>query len=189
MTEENKVTLQTVENTPQEAEVAPMRVREPVKVGGGAVVITHDDQDKEPEATVDSRTTHLTNAKLPSRVANRTRGLVSVLPPKDSKEDIERVGDKEEMQEVSYEEYMKSKQSAITNPGTNAGISATQRVNDLVGKSAQEARLVLDDMKANRQLVSYRFVPIGMPMSLEVEPGRVQVLVDASKRVIDVNVS
>lgn len=95
----------------------------------------------------------------------------------------------EEMEEVKFADFDKTQESALTQAGTSAAKSATEIVRDLIGGSATKAKEVLEEMHQKKLVSSYRFVPIGQPMTMEVAPGRVQVLIDAAKRVIDIQIS
>jgi hypothetical protein len=174
----SKMTMKRVEGETEEP-VAPMKVRTPKKAGGGSVVVFDEGESNLPIEVLPNATT---------AVSDKMKDIVSVKAPEDSPEMKASLGPRE-MQEISYEEYVKSRQVALTNPSINEVDDATKRVNDLIGKDAHKARDVLEDMRGKKQLVSYRFLPIGMPMSMEVEPGRVQVLVDAAKKVVDISIS
>jgi hypothetical protein len=167
--ENNKMVMKKIEDGPYEE--SNLQVKTAVK--SGDAIVMNDEANNPPVANPNDTT----------MVSNKTTGVVSVFAPEDSREV------KAEMEEISYEDYIKSKQVGLTSPNMTEAKSATQRVHDLVGKTAENARSVLEDMANKKQVASFRFIPIGMPMSMELEPGRVQVVCDASKKVIDVSIS
>jgi len=97
--------------------------------------------------------------------------------------------EQDDMEEVSYNDYVKMTESALTSKNSNQEMSAKQKILDLIGKSADYVKDALESMVREKAIVEYRFVPIGMPATMEVAPGRVQVLIDSTKRVIDVQIS
>ena len=67
--------------------------------------------------------------------------------------------------------------------------SLTDKVDALLGKTAKEAIGVLSEMKKAKEIASFRLVPMGQAMTMEVIPGRVQLLLDAKETVITVEIS
>lgn len=102
------------------------------------------------------------------------RGIYSA-PPEDK------------MEEVSYQDYMKSKEVDLTSP--SKAQSTIDKLRDLIGKTADVAQVVLEELKNKKALANYRFIPIGGIATMELQPGRVQLLVDHQKKIVDVNIS
>jgi hypothetical protein len=151
-------------------ESSKLKVNEVKKRGDFVVVEDTSDDDKE---VVSAKTSP--KASIKTHEINNT---ITVHAPKD-----------EEMEEVSYKDYLKSKEVALTSPNEEEAQSATTTILNLRGQTAEQARSVLADMKEKKQIAEFRFIPIGMPMSMEVDPGRVQVLCDANKKVVDISIS
>jgi hypothetical protein len=139
----------------------------PVKTGSGAVVFNPAEDALSDDTVLPKSNT--------AKIAKDVTGTISVSAPA------------EEMQEVSFNDWQKGQESALTSPGA-AAQSATDMVKNLVGKSADAAKSVLDELVTSKHVSSFRFVSIGAPMTMDVAPGRVQLVLDAMKRVIDVQI-
>lgn len=146
-------------------EVVKMTVRQPVKTGGG-VIVASGDEDEIVAPTAES---------APTPHVDLSRGTVSVSPP--------------EMEEVSYEEWAADQAVAVASPDTAVSATPNEVLQTIVGESKAFAEKVLEGMKADRQITEYRLMPMGMPMTMDVKPGRVQALMDATGKVITVEVS
>ena len=175
MTEENNITVlkRADEGAYKDTD---FQVKTAMKAGDGVIVMQDENQNEniEVKATTDNNTTV---------VADKVTNFTSVHAPDNTDEE------EAQMEEVSYEDYIKSKQVAINSPNAAESENPTKRVQAIIGQSADAAKKVLDDMMDKKQIASFRFIPIGMPFSMEIEPGRVQVLCDASRKVIDVSIS
>lgn len=139
----------------------------PVQAFGGTFVVAGDDPESTPET---SSALHQVTTPV------RNNGVVSAIAPEQGEQ---------EMEEVSYEEWAESQKSDLS----EGKLSPTQLVKELVGKSVATAENLLGLMKQRGEITEYRVVPIGAPMSMEVQPGRVQVLSDHAGNVVDVEIS
>jgi len=90
-----------------------------------------------------------------------------------------------EMEEVSYDDFSKSNSSDL---GSDSA-SSTKMVKDLIGKSVEFATELLTKMKTEGKVSSFRIVPIGMPMTMDFQPGRVSALKDTNGNIVDVEIS
>lgn len=142
----------------------------PVKTPSGAVLVMGGEKDEQEVAAPVSKPV------VAGNLSKGTSGMIAMNAPAD-----------DEMEEVSFEELQKSQKSDLTGP--QAEKTATQIINDLIGKGANAAKEVLEGFLSSKKITSYRIVPIGQPMTMDISPGRVQVLIDAQKRVIDIQIS
>lgn len=154
----------------EEQSASKLVVRQPVKTGTGVVVMSGDeDKVSQPESSEETQ---------PQIDLNR--GVVSVSPPNALEE---------EMEEVSYETWLAEQNVDVASDDPSVAANPNQLIQAIIGKSKDVAQKVLDKMKEDRQISDFRFIPIGMPMTMELNPGRVQVLTDAGGRVISVEIS
>lgn len=91
--------------------------------------------------------------------------------------------DDDEMEEVSYEDWASSQKSVLAD-----GEDVKAQVENLVSLDQTEAEKVLSDLEKNGKITSYRIMPMGAPFTFDVSPGRVQVLLDATKKVIQTQI-
>lgn len=89
----------------------------------------------------------------------------------------------DEMEEVSYEEWAKAESSDLSK-----GVDLRSELDNLVSMDEEEAKKKLIDLKDKGRISSYRIMPIGAPFTFDVIPGRVQVLIDAAKKVIQTHI-
>lgn len=141
----------------------------PVKTPSGAVLVMGGEKDEQETASV-------SKPVVAGNLTKGTSGMIAMNAPAD-----------DEMEEVSFEELQKSQKSDLT--GEQAEKTAQQVINDLIGKGANAAKEILEGFLSSKKITSYRIVPIGQTMTMDVSPGRVQVLIDAQKRVIDIQIS
>jgi len=146
-------------------EQAAKNVR-PVSAFGGTFVVVGDEDVKAQNATTEP----VAQVVATSPVVND--GVVSATAPAD------------EMVEVPYSEWAKTQTSDLS----NGKLTPTQLVQKLVGNSVAAAEKLLTQMKQNGEITSYRVVPIGMAMSMENDPGRVQVLRDHAGNVVNIEI-
>ena len=90
----------------------------------------------------------------------------------------------EEMEEVSYKDWAKDQKSELS----VGNVSVKDRVESLVDLTKTEASKVLEGLKGKGDITTYRVMPMGVPFSFDVQPGRVQLLIDATERVIQVQI-
>lgn len=93
-----------------------------------------------------------------------------------------------EMPEMSLEEFNQSQSSQLAREGTDGSKTVKERLRDLISLGAATAQTALEKMVADHQITSYRVINVGQTQSADFVAGRVQVVLDAAKRVIDVTV-
>jgi hypothetical protein len=59
----------------------------------------------------------------------------------------------------------------------------------MIGNPLSAAQDYLDLLKKNKVISTYKVIPIGMVTTLEMEPGRVTVIIDPQKNIIDIEIS
>ena len=156
------------QNNPVEIkDEAPKVPNIPKKSLDGIVVMTPPEEDEPRSKPKDPSDTMGKLQRGPGNTFN-------VLPPED------------QMEEVSYKDLAKEKQAAIVEGDADTRKAISEIVRGLIDKSADAAKVVLEDLLGKKQISDYRMVPMGAPVSMEFEAGRVQVVLDAGKRVIDV---
>lgn len=162
---------------------AKMMIRQPVKTSSGAIVVSNVEDE------VDEPVVENTEPFVPQQTAepSKVRGVVTVSAPNDALADVD--GEDEEMEEVSYEDWAREQQVAISSDNPNVSADPTTAVRALAGKTEKFAKKLLTEMKEDGKIADFRFVPMGQPMTLEMNPGRVQCLVDGMGNVINVEIS
>lgn len=160
-----------------------MLIRQPVKTSSGAIVVSNIEDE------VDEVRTESTEPFVPQQTAEPEKargGLVTVSAPQDALADDD---DEDEMEEVSYEDWAREQQSDISSDNPSVYSDPTNAVRALAGKTEKFAKKLLTEMKNDGKIADFRFVPMGQPMTLEMNPGRVQCLVDGMGNVINVEIS
>ena len=155
-----------------------MLIRQPFKTSSGAVVVSNI-EDEEASLPEDESADAEPFVPQQTAEASKARGMVTVSVADDD----------DEMEEVSYEEWSRDQASDIASDDPGIYSDPTTVVRSLSGKSEEYARGLLDEMKREGKIADFRFVPMGQPMTLEVNPGRVQCLVDGMGNVINVEIS
>lgn len=91
----------------------------------------------------------------------------------------------EEMEEVSYIDYMESNKSILaTNISEVDNIK--NKVKDFVGKKKEDVETLLESLKSEKVISEFRIIPIGQVYSSEFKDDRVQVLIDNEQVIVDV---
>lgn len=68
-------------------------------------------------------------------------------------------------------------------------VDYTSELKGMVGSQFDSVKDYLDKLKESKIIATYRVVPIGMSTTLELEPGRVTVVTDSTKKIIDIQIS
>lgn len=87
-----------------------------------------------------------------------------------------------EMREVSAEEFMARRGPAAGTPTA----TLSSMIRDLIGKSLQEVRASLEELKKQQKIKDFKVVPLGTPLTTQAVPGRVQVIKDHADNVLDI---
>lgn len=149
---------------------------QPVQSFGGTFVVATDEQIKSEEVQGPK------GGVIPQHVVNN--GVITAMAPTTQEPKMEE-NNTQEMEEVSYEDWAQSQKSDLS----EGKLSASQLVTELVGKSVAAAKELLQGMKQKGQITDFRVAPIGTALSMDFQPGRVQVLSDHTGNVVDVEVS
>lgn len=86
------------------------------------------------------------------------------------------------MTEVSAEDYFKE----ILPQNVMSPQALTNVVRDLVGKPLSEVSAVLNQLKNDGRIASIKITPVGIPLPMDIVPGRIQVVKDHADHVLDI---
>lgn len=153
-------------------------------VGSGGVTYVMDPQELREMMAENDLTANITPKSASPKNKQQTGSTVK----KNKVVTVKSKNDHPPMEEVSYDSFVKIRDNSQFSV-SDYKEDATKTVKDLIGKTFDYALAIVEDLKSRKVLSNYRFVPIGTVSSFEVQPGRVQLLLDAQKNVVDVTIS
>lgn len=81
------------------------------------------------------------------------------------------------------------KAEAVQKAKLKVKADVVKELKGMVENQFEDIKDYLESLKKDKFINSYKTVPIGMATTLEMEPGRVTVVVDSTGRVIDIEIS
>jgi len=74
-------------------------------------------------------------------------------------------------------------------PNKNLEIDYSSELKSMIGSQLDSIEGYLNELQEKKVFSTWRKVPIGMARTMEMEPGRVSVVVDLTDKVIDIEIS
>lgn len=171
--------MKRVDDTAKETEEQPLQPNPVVSSPSGVFVMDKNDlKEMLEEEKVVPKGSPEDASKQKVNAAKKTNKIITV----DAAQ-----GNHPPMEEVSYESFLNVKDVEIAKGDVH--VSTTDKIKALIGEHIETAKSVLEDLKNKKVLANYRFVPVGSVTTLDLQPGRVQLVVDMSKKIIDVTIS